>query len=84
MDLMRLGTALHAIRVRRRMRLDDLARATGVSRSVIARLERDEAAGTSLRTVETIARGLGATVDIYVRWHGADLDRLINARQRDA
>jgi transcriptional regulator with XRE-family HTH domain len=79
MDLIRLGTALRAIRIAKGLRLDDLAARSGVSRTVIARFERGEAAGSSLRTLDALARGLDATVDVFVRWHGADLQRLVNA-----
>jgi transcriptional regulator with XRE-family HTH domain len=79
MDLVRLGTALRAIRIHRGLRLDDLAARSGISRAVIGRFERGEATGSSLRTLETLARSLDASVDVFVRWHGADLQRLVNA-----
>jgi hypothetical protein len=34
----------------------------------------------SARELSAYARGLGADVDVYVRWRGGDLDRLLNAR----
>ena len=79
MDLVRLGTALRTIRMHRGLRLDDLAARSGISRAVIARFERGEATGSSLRTLDALARALEATVDVFVRWHGADLQRLVNA-----
>ena len=80
MDDERIGTALRALRVRKGWRQSDLAGRAHVSTSVVGRVERGEAASLSLATLRRIAGALGARFDATVRWNGADLPRLLDAR----
>lgn len=47
--------------------------------STISRTERGDTQRTPVGTLERHAAALGASLDLQVRWHGADLDRLVNA-----
>lgn len=67
-----------ALRVRQRLRQEDVARRVRVSRSTIARIERGDAAPVALGTVIAVFDALGASLDIQPRWHGAGLDRMLD------
>ncbi len=75
-----LPRAVRHLRRRRGWRQRDLADASGVSRQVISRIERGQELGrNSLRTVSRLADALDASVDVTLRWHGEELDRLIDS-----
>lgn len=80
MDRLRIGLSLRALRMRRRWRQEDLASRVGVSRSLIARLERGGVDRLTLRRLESIATELGARIEVRVMWQGEALDRLLDAR----
>ena len=80
MDDQRVGSALRTIRLRRRLRQVDLARAAGVSTTTISRLERGHLGGFTLETIRAVAKALDIRVDLAPRWRAGDLDRLLNAR----
>ena len=50
-----------------------------MSRELVSRLERGRVLGIPLGTLERVAATLGATLDVTLRWQGADLDRLLDA-----
>jgi transcriptional regulator with XRE-family HTH domain len=75
-----VGRALRAIRIRKRWRQEDLAAAAGTSRWTVARLERGRIDELSVARLRGIVEALGARLDLVLRWQGADLDRLLNAR----
>lgn len=79
MDSVRIGRACRALRIRRRWRQQDLADLVGVSRQLIAKVESGRIDEMQLRTLRRIGEGLGATVDVGIRWHGEGLDRLLDA-----
>ncbi|HET7029371.1 MAG TPA: helix-turn-helix domain-containing protein [Candidatus Limnocylindrales bacterium] len=79
MDVIRLGLQLRALRIRRRWRQIDVAVRAGVSRSVVAAVERGEIGRMQLDTVLAVGRVLDARMDLVVRWHGEGLDRLLDA-----
>jgi transcriptional regulator with XRE-family HTH domain len=80
MDDQRIGAALRAIRVRKGWRQVDLGRRARVSPPVIGRIERGEAASVPLGKLRRVAAALGARFEVFVRWDGADLARLLDAR----
>ena len=80
MDDQRLGAALRASRVHRRMRQVDVARAAGVSRATISRVERGHLDHLALSTIRSVGRALDVRMDLVGRSRGADLDRLANGR----
>lgn len=73
-----LPRAVRTLRRRRHWRQSDLASRADVSRQVISRLERGELASQSLRTVARSVEALDATAEL-VRWHGEELDRLMDS-----
>jgi transcriptional regulator with XRE-family HTH domain len=79
MDDRRVGQALRAIRMRRRLRQSDVAALAGVSRRAIGELERGLLANQRLEVLRAVAVTLDATIDLGIRWNGADLDRLLSS-----
>jgi transcriptional regulator with XRE-family HTH domain len=79
MDLVRLGLVIRALRRRRGWTQSELARRANVTRALIGRLERGEAATARLRDVDRTAEALGARVIVRLLWHGEDLDRLLDS-----
>ena len=80
MDDLRFGSAVRGIRIRRRLRQEDLARLAGISRATVSRIERGHLASLSVDTLRAVAAVLEIRVDLTVRWRGGELDRLLNAR----
>ena len=80
MDDRRIGAALRAIRIQHGWRQVDLARRARVSASVVGRIERGDAASITLGKVRRVANSLGAQLEAFVRWDGAELPRLLDAR----
>ncbi len=80
MDDQRAGQALRAIRVHRRRRQVDIARAAGVSQSSVSRIERGHLGSFSLDTLRAVAAAVEATLGVGIRWRGGEVDRVVNAR----
>ena len=80
MDDQRIGWTLRAIRIKKRWRQSDVSEKAGVSATLVARIERGELATIPVGKVRRVAEVLGARVDALVRWQGADLGRLLDAR----
>lgn len=80
MDERRVGAGLRSIRLRLGLTQDEVAIAAGVSRSMVGRIERGSWSGVPLMAVRSVAAALNASIDLYLRWHGGDLGRLLNAR----
>lgn len=70
--------AVRFLRRRRRLRQEDLAAESSVSRERISRLERGELDSLTVGTISRIAEGLGASLNLELRWHGEQLDRLMD------
>jgi transcriptional regulator with XRE-family HTH domain len=68
------------LRQRRGWRLVDLAERTGLSRSVLDRIELGEAGRVALGDLESVARALDGQLGLDFRWRGEQLDRLIDER----
>jgi transcriptional regulator with XRE-family HTH domain len=73
-----LGRGFRALRVRRGLRQEDVARLAHVSRGMISKIERGEIAAVPLRILRAVAAALGATLELKLRWHGEGLDRLLD------
>lgn len=71
--------AVRALLLQKGWSQSSLGGRSGLSRQVISRLERGEAAGLTLRSLDQVATALGASVHLQVRWRGEELDRLIDA-----
>jgi transcriptional regulator with XRE-family HTH domain len=80
MDDLRIGAMLRAIRVRKGWRQSDLARRARVSTSLVGTVERGNASSVTLGRLRRVASALGARLDPVIRWSGADLPRLLDAR----
>jgi transcriptional regulator with XRE-family HTH domain len=74
-----LSRATRFLRRRREWRQQDLAERSGVSRETISRLERGDVDGLTVGFLERLASAFGATVFIELRWHGEQLDRLMDS-----
>ncbi|HEX2755850.1 MAG TPA: helix-turn-helix transcriptional regulator [Candidatus Limnocylindrales bacterium] len=79
MDTVAFGRGFRALRLRKRLRQDDLAAAAGVSRGAIARIEQGHADKVTIETLEQVAKPLGARVVCRLSWNGEYLDRLLDA-----
>lgn len=80
MDDQRLGAAIRAVRMRRRLRQLDLAQSAGVSRTTVSLVERGHWQRLSIETVRRIAAAVDVRVELTPRWRGGDLDRLLSRR----
>src|SRR5688572_28083068 len=78
MDDRRVGLVIRALRRRRGWRQLDLARASGVSQSVVSRAERGHVGSSSLDMMRRLLLALDARVELAVRWRGGELDRLVD------
>ena len=80
MEDLRLGAVSRAVRLRRRLRQQDVAQAAGVSHATVSLVERGHCEHLSLATVRRIAAALDVRIDLVGQWRGGDLDRLLNRR----
>lgn len=72
--------ALRALRRRRGWRQVDLALRAGVARDLVQRAEGHRLNGVTIGALEQLSQTLNAHLAVELRWRGADLDRLIDAR----
>ena len=79
METVRLGRSIRALRVRHGLRQVDLARSSGVSDTVISRIERGRGDRVVARTLDRVANALGARLVVRIDWIGEALDRLLDA-----
>jgi transcriptional regulator with XRE-family HTH domain len=79
-DDIRLGGVVRALRIRRGWNQEDLARVARVSPSTISRVERGRIDRMDVAVLRRVFTGLDARIDLVPRWHGGDLDRLVDAR----
>ena len=80
MDDQRVGAAIRAVRLKRRLRQVDLAVLAGVSRTTISRVERGHVGSLSVDMVRAVGRALDVRIELTARWRAGDLDRLLSAR----
>jgi transcriptional regulator with XRE-family HTH domain len=74
-----VGVRVRALRMHKRLRQEDVARLAGVSRSLVSKVERGELQNVQCGgEVERIVSALGGSLDVRVRWHGEQLDRLLD------
>jgi transcriptional regulator with XRE-family HTH domain len=78
MDALRFGRQFRALRIRLERRQRDVSASAGLSRSLIASIDRGEIEGVTVGALVRAARALGADVDIRLRWRGEQLDRLLD------
>jgi len=78
MDALRFGRQFRALRIRQDRRQEDVSAWAGVSRSLVSAIDRGELDGVAVGTLLRVAAALGADVDLYLRWRGERLDRLVD------
>ena len=78
MDGLRFGRQYRALRIRMRLRQGDVATLAGVSRSLIAAIDRGQLDGVTLGSLRRATSALGAEIDLLLRWRGERLDRLVD------
>lgn len=79
MQDLHVGNAFRAVRLRRHRCQLDVAKAAGVSHSLISLIERGHLDRLPLGQLRRIASVLDIRVDVVPRWRGGELERLINA-----
>lgn len=77
-DLVRVGSSLRALRIRGRLRQQDLADRAHVGRGDVGAIELGRGDRVTLGAVQRVADALGARLDLAVRWNGEQLDRLLD------
>ena len=80
MDDNRLGQSIRAVRIKRGWRQADLAVASGVSQSMVSRVECGRLEGIPLMTLRRLGDALGMRITVEARWQGGELDRLLGWR----
>jgi transcriptional regulator with XRE-family HTH domain len=75
-----VGSAFRVVRIRRRLRQEDVAHAAGVSTATISRLERGHFDHLSTAIMRQIAASLDIRLDHVARWRGGELDRVVNSK----
>jgi transcriptional regulator with XRE-family HTH domain len=80
MDDIRVGMALRSLRLRAGLRQIDVARAAGVSQSLVSAVECGRLATLPVGTLRRIFAAVGAGFDGQVIWRGPGIDRLLDAR----
>ena len=75
-----MGRAVRGVRIRRGLRQEDVAALAGVSQDSVSRLERGQLNGMTLARMRAIGGAVGVVLDVEVRWHGGELDRLLGSR----
>ncbi len=70
--------SMRALRTKLRWRQSDLAARARRSRDAVSRVERAHLAGVTIGTLNGLVDALGATLVVEMRWHGADLGRLVD------
>ena len=76
----RVGAAIRAVRLRKRWRQEDVANKAGVSRAQVSLIERGHIASLTLDSLRAVAAVLEIRIDVFARWRGGELDRLLNSR----
>lgn len=83
MDDVRIGNTLRVIRVRKRLRQEDVARRAATSRETVSRLERGGFGRIPFDVFRSVAATLGIRADVALRWQGGDIDRVTNVAHAD-
>jgi transcriptional regulator with XRE-family HTH domain len=78
-DLVRLGTVIRAVRLRRGLRQADVAARARLSPASVGRAERGHGDRLSVGSLLAIAAALDIKLEFEPRWRGGELHRLLNA-----
>lgn len=74
-----VGRRYRVLRRHRRLRQEDLAALSGVSRQVVQRIESGRWDGIGVAKIHRVATALGAHLFVGLTWNGEQLDRLVDA-----
>lgn len=77
-DPLRFGRQYRALRVHQGRRQQDVSDDSGLSRSLIAAIDRGQIEGVTVGALVRAARALDADVDLRLWWRGGALDRLLD------
>jgi transcriptional regulator with XRE-family HTH domain len=77
-DGLRFGRQFRALRIRLRRRQSDLSEISGLSRSMIAAIDRGQLDGVTIGSLRRATAAIGADVDLWLRWRGERLDQLLD------
>ena len=77
-DRIRFGLQVRALRIRKGLRQHDVARAAGVSRPLISKIEHGDIDTLTLGRLFEVSRAVEAVLDLRLRWRGEQLDRLLD------
>jgi transcriptional regulator with XRE-family HTH domain len=75
---MRFGRAIRALRRRQHLRQVDLADRSGMSDSLVSLIEHGRLGAVPYASLHSVARALGAELELNLRWRGEGLDRLLD------
>lgn len=73
-----VGLRVRALRRHKRLRQEDVARLARVSRGLVSKVERGLLDNVQIGEVDRIVSALGGSFDLRVRWHGEQLERLLD------
>jgi transcriptional regulator with XRE-family HTH domain len=79
-DDRQVGSALRAVRGKRRLTQAEVAQRAGTSQSTVCRLERGSIESVGLGTARRIAAAIGVSLSVTAWWRGGELARLLDAR----
>jgi transcriptional regulator with XRE-family HTH domain len=78
MDNFQLGRRVHAVRLRLKLRQQDVAQLAHVSQSIVSQIDRGDIEGLQLRTIRAVLGALEIELGVDARWRGGELDRLVD------
>lgn len=77
-NFVRVGRVIRTLRRNRGWRQVDLASRAVCSQQLISTIESGRGGTVSLRTLDRVAQSLGAEIEVAIRWHGGQLERLLD------
>jgi transcriptional regulator with XRE-family HTH domain len=78
-DWVRFGRGIRALRIRRAWTQQELGVESGLSRSIVSRVERGRGDELTGRSLDRLALALGARAVLRLDWNGESLDRLLDS-----
>jgi transcriptional regulator with XRE-family HTH domain len=73
-----VSRAVRALRQHNAWTQSTLGSRAGVTRHIVSRIERSALSGITVGSLDRIVTSLGGTLHVQVRWHGEQLDRLLD------
>ncbi len=78
MDGVSVGLRVRELRRHKRLRQEDVAGLVRLSRGLVSKVERGLLDNVQFGEVDRIVSALGGSFDVRVRWHGEQLERLLD------